>query len=79
MKYLIVSLASAFALTSWAHAAEFSEADADGDGVLSVEEFVAIYPDLPEGTFALVDIDETGTVSEGEMADAVSSGVLPQS
>lgn len=78
MRFLIASLAASFALTSIAHAAEFTAADADGDGVLSVEEFVAVYPELPEGTFSLVDIDETGTVTEGEMSDAVSAGVLPQ-
>jgi len=77
MRFLTVTLASAFALTSAAYAAEFTAADADGDGVLSVEEFVSVYPELPEGTFALVDVDETGTVSEGEMTDALSAGVLP--
>lgn len=77
MRFLTTTLITAFALSSAAFGAEFTAADADGDGVLSVEEFVAIYPELPEGTFALVDADETGTVSEGEMSDALSAGVIP--
>lgn len=77
MRIIAITFASAFALTSAAHAAEFTAADADGDGVLSVEEFTAVYPELPQGTFALVDIDETGTVTEGEMSDALTAGVLP--
>lgn len=77
MRFVVVSLMATFGLAAGAVAAEFSDADADGDGVLNVEEFAVLYPELPEGTFALVDIDETGTVTEGEMSDALSAGVLP--
>ncbi|QHQ34143.1 EF-hand domain-containing protein [Algicella marina] len=57
--------------------AEFADVDADGDGLLSAEEFVAAFPDATEATYLAADTDADGMVSEEEHGAAVDAGILP--
>ena len=52
-------------------------ADADGNGVLSMEEVKVMYPEITESVFAEIDADADGAVSEAEYNAAVKSGLLP--
>lgn len=68
MKKLMISVA-ALALMSapaFAQAADFSTADANGDGQVTYEEAVAVLPDLTEDQFKAADTDSNGTLSEAE-------------
>ncbi|MEM8872266.1 MAG: EF-hand domain-containing protein [Pseudomonadota bacterium] len=73
---LIAATAATFTLGTAAFAA-FSDADANGDGALSPDEFAAAFPDISAETFASVDTDADGVLSEGEHVAAVEAGVLP--
>ena len=53
--------------------------DADGDGVFSLAEIQAAYPDVTEDAFAAIDTDGDGAVSVDELAAAEEAGVLTPS
>ena len=51
--------------------------DVDGDGMVSMEEFTAAYPDLTEETFAIADTNADGALDADEIAAAAEAGILP--
>ena len=51
--------------------------DVDGDGMVSMEEFTAAYPELTEETFAVADANADGMLDADEIAAAAEAGVLP--
>ncbi|MHA3914465.1 EF-hand domain-containing protein [Halovulum sp. GXIMD14793] len=57
--------------------AAFSDVDADQDGYLSAEEFVAAFPNATEDTFQAADTNADGMISEAEHVAAVDAGLLP--
>lgn len=65
------------ALTFAGLAIAATEIDTDGDGVYSMEELKAAYPDLSEDILSAVDTDTDGSVSEAELLAAIEAGVLP--
>jgi hypothetical protein len=65
------------ALTLAGTAIAATEIDTDGDGVYSMEELVAVYPDMTEAGFTAVDADTDGVVSAEEFAAAIEAGLLP--
>ncbi|PIE06806.1 MAG: hypothetical protein CSA74_10075 [Rhodobacterales bacterium] len=73
-KFAPVALSLLLAAPAFAEAAN---PDADGDGVVSMEEFVAAWPDLKEDSFALVDTNKDGTLDAEEITAATEAGLLP--
>lgn len=73
-KLLIATAASMVALSGLAVAQEVT--DVDGDGVYSLEELVAVYPDLTPETFAVIDANGDGVVDSDELTAARESGTL---
>ena len=58
--------------------AQASEMDANADGLLTIEEVQAVYPDMtPEG-FSSLDIDNDGLLNKDEVMIAVEAGALPE-
>lgn len=51
--------------------------DVDGDGMVSMEEFTAAYPDLTEESFAMADANADGMLDADELAAAAEAGVMP--
>jgi hypothetical protein len=51
-------------------------ADADGDGVYSMEELLATYPAMTADDFALVDANGDGAVDAEELTAAQDAGLL---
>lgn len=51
--------------------------DADGDGMVSLDEVKTVYPDFADADFTQVDIDGDGLLNGDEVALAVGSGILP--
>lgn len=54
-----------------------STADANGDGMLSVEEVQAAFPDVSTESFMEMDVDADGLLSDEEVAAAQEAGILP--
>ena len=50
--------------------------DSDGDGVFSMDEMVAAYPDLTEETFGQIDTDADGAISAEELAAAIAAELI---
>lgn len=51
--------------------------DADGDGMVSMDEFAAAYPDLGEDAFTAADANADGMLDADEIAAATEAGVIP--
>lgn len=56
--------------------AEVSLEDADGNGTISYAEMLVAYPELTEEAFVVLDLDESGELSEDEIKAAMESGAL---
>ena len=65
---ILAGTAAAFAMT---------EMDTDGDGALSIEEFLGAYPALTAVEFEAADANADGVIDADEHAAAVTAGVLP--
>ena len=76
MKNLVLTLAAALALTTVQASAETMLADIDGNGTYSMEEMTAAYAELTADTFAEIDTDADGEISEDELAAAIEAGVI---
>lgn len=66
------------AIASFTAGAAFAEdapvvADADGNGVFSMEEVVAAYPAATEEAYKAADVDADGSLSAEELAAAVEA------
>ncbi len=74
MRTIAITIACA-ALTGAAWAQTMVE-DADGDGVYSMAELQAVYPDMTEEVMVQIDVNEDGAVDEDELAAAIAVGLL---
>lgn len=50
--------------------------DTDGDGVYSIEELQAAYPEMTAEDFGRADVDQSGDVSAEELTVAIETGLL---
>ena len=53
------------------------QADANEDGVLSLEEVQAVYPDVTAEQFASADLNGDGALEDAEVTAAQETGVMP--
>ncbi len=73
-KQVAVLAAVAFALPTLVTA---QSADANGDGVLTIEEVQAVAPNVDAETFSAMDANGDGTLVQNEIQVAEEAGVLP--
>ena len=59
-------------------AADYMAADANQDGMLSLEEVQTILPEVTTDTFMAVDTDGDGLVNADELAVAQTEGLMPE-
>lgn len=72
----LATLTSAIVLT--AATAAFAEGlDADGDGMVTIEETVAMYPDVTPEAFSEADANDDGALDAEELAAAQEAGLIP--
>lgn len=71
----ITALAAILALGTGAAFA--SDMDTNGDGAVSFDEMLAAYPDATEATFAAIDADASGMLSDAEIMAAQDAGLIP--
>lgn len=53
------------------------EIDTDGDGVASLAEIQAFYPDVTDELFREIDLDEDGYINDEEFLAAIGTQLLP--
>jgi EF hand len=76
MKKLLLVLGSVLALSAGAANAETVVTDTDGNGMYSMEELKAAYPDLTDDVFTSVDVDANGSIDADELQAAREAGTL---
>lgn len=54
-------------------------ADANGDGVLTLEEVQAVFPEVGADNFAAMDANSDGMLDQDEIAAAQEAGLIPPS
>ncbi|NVO55366.1 hypothetical protein HW561_06135 [Rhodobacteraceae bacterium B1Z28] len=79
MKPQNLAVISAIALGLPALALAQSSADANGDGVLTIEEVQAVVPEVDTDTFSAMDANGDGALDADEIAVAQEAGLLPPS
>ena len=75
MKLVNIAILTAFIAASSAYAQTMVE-DSDGDGLYSMDEMKAAYPELSEEIFLAVDTNADGMVDADELTAAQEAGVL---
>lgn len=74
--YILTALIGAgLSAPAWAA----SNIDANGDGMMTLEEVQAVYPEITAETFAAMDADQSGALDEDEAAAAMDAGLMPKS
>lgn len=78
MKTLFPTLAAVSVLLTPALAMgqSVAELDANGDGVLSLQEVQAVYPDTTEADFGTMDINGDGVLDDAEVQAAQDAGLM---
>ncbi len=68
---------SALCLPAYAMGAGAAEIDANGDGLLSVTEVQAVYPDVTAEMFSAMDLNADGALDDAEVQAATEAGMMP--
>ncbi|MEL7258046.1 MAG: EF-hand domain-containing protein [Pseudomonadota bacterium] len=75
MKPSVLFLAAIVAVSAVQASAATVE-DVDENGTYSMEEMLVSFPELSEVQFAEIDTDDSGEISEEELASAMEKGVI---
>ena len=80
MKFTAKLTSFAFATTSALAAGESAVTiDTNGDGVVTVDEMQAVFPDVSAETFAALDVNNDGALDDSEMVAGQEQGLIPAS
>lgn len=67
----------AFCIPVLAMGAGVADADVNGDGILSVAEVQAVYPEVTPEQFSAMDLNADGALDEEEVIAAQEAGMMP--
>lgn len=70
---------TALCLPAYAMGAGVAELDSNGDGLLSVTEVQAVYPDVTAEQFSAMDLNADGALDDAEVQSAQEAGMMPTS
>jgi hypothetical protein len=74
-KYIAFALGmGALATTAFA---DMSSIDTNGDGMATMDEVQAAYPDMTADQFSEIDVNGDGAIDDAEMTGAQDAGLLP--
>jgi len=76
MKTILLSATIITGLTVASFAA--TEVDANGDGMLTLDEVNTAFPDIKADAFSAMDVNADGVLDTSEVAAAQEAGLLPQ-
>ena len=76
MNKTLIAFALTLGLSAVAAEAQTTVSDTDGNGVYSIEELTAAYPDMNPGLFAQIDVDGSGAVDADELQAAREGGLI---
>lgn len=76
MKPIFLSAIMAGSLATWAAAA--TEVDANGDGMLTLDEVQAVFPEITAESFSAMDANADGALDDSEVAAAQDAGMMPK-
>ena len=79
MKRQFFTTLIAAGLMSPAIAFAATEADSNGDGVLTIDEVQAIYPEVTVEAFSAMDVNADGALDDDEVVAAQQAGMMPAS
>ena len=74
-KFILPTLCATGLLASAALAA--TEADTNGDGVLTIDEVQAVMPEITAESFSAMDTNADGALDSAEVEAAQSAGLMP--
>lgn len=77
MKTTLMSAVAVVALSAAAWAQ--SDLDTNGDGMLTLDEVQAAYPDVTAEDFSAMDTNADGALSDDEVKAAIDAGQMPAS
>lgn len=69
--------ATALCMPAFAMGQSAVDADSNADGVLTLAEVQAVYPDMTEDTFTSADLNGDGVLEDAEVTAAQEAGLLP--
>ncbi|MEP2027783.1 MAG: hypothetical protein ABJI96_03625 [Paracoccaceae bacterium] len=75
MKTTFITLLATAALAAPAFAA--TEADTNADGVLTIDEVQAAFPEVTAETFSAMDANADGALDDDEIVAAQAAGLMP--
>ncbi|MFD2738714.1 hypothetical protein ACFSUD_03940 [Sulfitobacter aestuarii] len=64
-------------LPAYAAGEDAGTLDANGDGMVSVTEVQAVYPEITAEQFSTMDLNGDGALDEAEMTAASDAGLMP--
>lgn len=79
MKKTALILTATFGLALPTSLFAATEVDANGDGVLTIDEVQAVYPDITAETFTAMDVNADGALDDDEVVAAQEAGMMPPS
>ncbi len=66
------------ALPAVAMSATAAEVDTNGDGVLTIDEVQAVFPDVTAESFSAMDVNADGALDDDEIVAAQDAGMMPK-
>lgn len=74
---MTVAAIAALCVPAYAMGQGAAELDANGDGILSVAEVQAVYPDVTTEQFSAMDLNADGALDDSEVQAAQEAGMMP--
>ncbi|WP_299625932.1 hypothetical protein [uncultured Tateyamaria sp.] len=76
-KFASLTFAVAMTLPALAMGQSASDLDVNGDGVLTIDEVQASFPDVTTDSFTAMDLNADGALDGNEIAAAQEAGLMP--
>jgi hypothetical protein len=70
-------MAAAIAIPAFATAQTMADIDANGDGVLTIDEVQAVFSDVSTDGFSAMDLNADGALDADEVIAAQEAGLMP--
>jgi len=76
-KYAALTAIAALAFPALAMGQSAAEMDVNGDGVLTIDEVQASFPEVTSDQFTVMDLNADGALDADEIAAAQQAGLMP--